>query len=119
MAKLLLDQSVSAVFNTLLFSIFNRGIQSAMRDAPRVTSIFKAIDFWITPGALKMHDVDFAEVWQESLGEMWPLLTAAWRFWPLVAVVNFTMVKTVRMRNLVGGLAGIVWGTYMSLVATR
>lgn len=90
-----------------------------MSDAPRVTGIFSAIDYWITPGAIKLHEVDFAHVWKQARGDMWPLLKVSWRFWPLVAGVNYTMVRTVRMRNLIGGLAGIVWGTYMSLVAKR
>jgi hypothetical protein len=115
--KLALDQSVSAVANTLMFSVFNRAIQSAMRDAPVVTGFFSAVSYWVQPGALALHDVDYAEVWAQSLGEMWPLLLASWRFWPVVAVVNYSMVQSVRVRNLIGGLAGIAWGTYMSLVA--
>lgn len=117
--KLLLDQSISAVLNTLLFSVFNRTIQGAMADAPPETSIFKAISFWSSPGAIKLHAVDYADVWEQSVGEMWPLLLACWRFWPAVALVNYTMIRSVRMRSLVGGLAGIAWGTYMSLVAAR
>lgn len=117
--KLVLDQSVSAVFNVVLFSVFNRAIQSAMSDAPRITNIFTAIRYWVQPGALALHEVDYAEVWEQSLGETWPLLVASWQFWPVVALVNYSMVQSVRVRNLIGGLAGIAWGTYMSLVAAR
>ncbi|KAF3360682.1 hypothetical protein VdG1_04884 [Verticillium dahliae VDG1] len=34
-------------------------------------------------------------------------------------LVNFAFVKTVPMRNLVGGLAGVGWGIYMSLFAAE
>ena len=117
--KLLLDQSISAVGNTLLFSLFNRTLQTAMAGAPRVTNIFKAVSYWTQAEAIQFHEVDFADVWRQSCDEMWPLLTASWKFWPMIAVVNYTLVQSVRMRGLIGGLAGIVWGTYMSLVASR
>ena len=48
--------------------------------------------------------------------EFWPLMKAGWKLWPLVSVLNFTIVKTVEARNLVGSLAGMVWGIYLSLV---
>ncbi len=45
------------------------------------------------------------------------LLMAGWRFWPLVSLGNFALVPDLATRNLVGGLAGIVWGVYVNLLA--
>lgn len=44
-------------------------------------------------------------------------LKAGWRFWPWVSLGNFALVPDVATRNLVGGLAGIVWGVYVNLFA--
>jgi protein Mpv17 len=46
-------------------------------------------------------------------------MVAGWKVWPLVALVNYTMVRTVQGRSLVGGLAGLGWDVSVSLVAAR
>lgn len=117
--KLVLDQTLGATVNTLLFSTFNRSLQAAMADAPREPSIFKAVAYWNGAGAIDFARVDVNEVWQLAREEFWPILTAGWRLWPAVAVVNYTLVKTIQGRNLVGGLAGVGWGTYMSMVVAE
>lgn len=68
-------------------------------------------------GVIDYSKVDWAHVLARSRAEFLALVVAGWRLWPLVSLVNFTLVKTVEGRNLVGGLAGVVWGVYMSLVA--
>ena len=35
----------------------------------------------------------------------------------MVSAVNFSVVRSVAGRQLVGSLAGMVWGVYLSLVA--
>lgn len=117
--KLVLDQTLSATFNTLLFCMFNRSLQAAMGDAPRERSIFKALGYWNSPGAIDFSRVDFGEVWQKSKDEFWPIIRAGLSLWPAVSIVNYTLVKTIQGRNLVGGLAGVTWGTYMSMVASQ
>jgi protein Mpv17 len=49
--------------------------------------------------------------------EFWPLMLAGWRLWPVVSIVNFTLVRSVQGRALVGSVAGVGWGVYLSLVA--
>lgn len=117
--KLVLDQTLGAVANTLLFSGFHRSMQAALVEAPRETSIFKALGYWNSPGAIDFGSVDFGEVWALTRAEFWPSLQAGWKFWPAVALGNYTLVGKVETRNLVGGLAGIAWGTYMSLVVSE
>lgn len=41
---------------------------------------------------------------------------AGWKLWPLVSLVNFTMVP-VEKRVVVGSLVGVGWGVYLSLMA--
>jgi len=117
--KLALDQTLGATVNTLLFSTINRSLQAAMTDAPRETNIFKAMAYWNNPGAIDFASVDFAEVWRVSTEEFWPILRAGWSVWPAVATINYTLVPTVQGRNLLGGLCGIAWGTYMSMIAAE
>jgi protein Mpv17 len=48
--------------------------------------------------------------------DFWGLVMAGWRLWPLVSAINYTFVRTVGMRALVGNLAGVGWSVYLSLV---
>lgn len=89
-----------------------------MSTAPRITNFSKAATYWTSPGAIDFKKVNFDQVWRESKAEFWPIVRAAWTLWPFVSLVNFTLVKTVEGRNLVGSLAGIAWGVYMSLVSS-
>lgn len=73
------------------------------------------------PGADKSFDfarVDWGTVVAKSQDDFVPVMVAGWKLWPLVSLINFTMVKTIEGRSLVGGLAGVVWGIYMSLLAS-
>lgn len=117
--KLFLDQTVGAGINTFLFSVFNRSLQAAMGGAPRVTNLRAAATYWTSPMAIDFDKVDVDVVWWQARTEFWDILKAGWKFWPLVSVVNYTMIKTVQARNFVGSFAGVLWGIYMSLVAAR
>jgi len=43
------------------------------------------------------------------------MVLAGYKFWPLVTLVNLVLVP-VEQRMLVGGLAGLAWGVYVSLM---
>ncbi|CAG9940872.1 unnamed protein product [Clonostachys rosea f. rosea IK726] len=116
--KLALDQSVGSVVNNMLFALYSRAIRDAMPGAPPIYSVFKAIDYWTTRGTVDFSKIDFKDVWDGAVGELWPIMLASWKLWPFVSVINFTLIKTVQGRNLVGGIAGIAWGTYMSLAVS-
>lgn len=115
--KFVLDQSVGATVNTLLFSTFTHSLRMASSHAPRITNIRKAVDFWVSPHAIDFSNVDFESVWTEAKKEFWPLIFAGAKLWPVVSLVNFTLVKSVQGRNLVGSTAGVVWGIYICLVS--
>jgi protein Mpv17 len=57
----------------------------------------------------------YSEAWGMAKGEFWPLMIAGWKLWPLVSLINFTVVRSVEGRSLVGSLAGLGWGVYLSL----
>ncbi|KAK0110029.1 hypothetical protein ONS95_002690 [Cadophora gregata] len=86
--KFLLDQTIGATVNTLLFSLVFAGFRG--------------------------------EGYKEAVGiaaeEFWPLMRAGWTVWPLVSLLNYSVVKSVEGRALVGSLAGMGWGVYLSLV---
>ncbi|KAL6902890.1 hypothetical protein GGI43DRAFT_325228 [Trichoderma evansii] len=113
--KFILDQTVGAALNTLLFSTFTRSLRYAMVHAPRITNLPAAAKYWSSPNAIDFRVVDFAVVWEEAKAEFWSLMIAAAKLWPAVSLINFTLVKSVQGRNLVGALAGVVWGVYVSL----
>ena len=115
--KLALDQTIGASVNTMIVGMYIHSMDAAMGSAPRISSLPKALAYFTTPGAVDLAAVHFAGIWSRATGEFWTILTAGWRLWPAVALINFTLVKTVQGRNLVGSLAGVGWGIYMSLVA--
>lgn len=97
--KTLLDQSVGAGVNTLAFCVF-MPVWAVLVEAsnPANQSLYFAI-----AGSLSADFVD--------------LMVAGWKFWPLVSIGNFTLVQDIATRNLVGGIAGIIWGVYVNLFA--
>ncbi|KAM3511179.1 hypothetical protein MY11210_005169 [Beauveria gryllotalpidicola] len=117
--KFLLDQTVGAAVNTLLFSTFTRSLRMASAHAPRVTNVSKAVSYWVSPGAVDFSLIDFDVVWAESQEEFWPLVAAGYKLWPAVSLVNFTLVRSVQGRNLVGALAGLIWGIYICLFSAN
>lgn len=117
--KLILDQTIGAVVNTLMFSMFHRPLKGALVDAPRETNVINALGFWNSPGAIDFSRVDWSQVWEASQAELVPIMVAGWKMWPAVSIINYTMIRTVEARNLLGGLAGIAWGTYMSLLVAE
>ncbi|CZR51725.1 related to glomerulosclerosis protein Mpv17 [Phialocephala subalpina] len=88
LTKFLLDQTIGAVANTLLFSLAFAGFRGQ----------------------------GYADAVVTAKHEFWPMMQAGWTLWPFVSLLNFAVVKSVEMRSLVGSLAGLVWGIYLSLL---
>ncbi|KIW39391.1 uncharacterized protein PV06_09165 [Exophiala oligosperma] len=86
--KFLLDQSVGAIYNTTFFIT--------------VINLLKGATYTQTVEALSR--------------DFWPMIIAGYKFWPLVSILNLSVVP-VEQRMLVGGLAGLAWGVYVSLIA--
>lgn len=85
--KVLLDQTISASVNTLMFSLAFAGF----------------------------NGFGYTEAWSEARAQFWGLMLAGWKLWPLVSLIGFSVVKSVEGRNLLGSLAGLGWGVYLSL----
>lgn len=117
--KFLLDTTFGAAVNTLLFSTFTRSLRMASSPAPRITNVSKAVSYWVSPDAVDFARVDFDAVWAEAKAEFWPLILAGYKLWPIVSLVNFSLVKSVQGRNLLGALAGVGWGVYICLFSAN
>ncbi|KAG8629554.1 hypothetical protein KVT40_003419 [Elsinoe batatas] len=86
--KWVLDQTLGALVNTVAF-IAGMLLLKGERDWETITS---------------------------AVGrETWPLMAAGQKLWPLFSVVSFVLVP-LKYRTLVGGIVGIGWGTYLSLM---
>lgn len=87
--KFFFDQTVGAALNTVMFSFVIAGFRGA----------------------------DYKQAVQMTKQDFWPLIQAGWKLWPAVSAINYTLVKTVEGRTLVGNLAGMGWGIYLSLMS--
>jgi hypothetical protein len=117
--KTVLDQSIGAAVNTLLFSVLMSSLQAAMTRPASQSAPHQSISFLLSTHAIDYTKVDLQGIVAKSRKEFAPIIAAGWKLWPFVSVVNFALIKDVQMRNLIGGLAGVVWGIYMSLVAAQ
>ena len=98
----MLDQTAGAAFNTALFSSYMHGVRAAT-----------------AAGGGGVARVDWAGVWARTRAEFWPIVRAGWSFWPFVSVVNFVFLTSVEARNLLGSLAGLGWGVYVSMLTAK
>ncbi|SPO03762.1 related to glomerulosclerosis protein Mpv17 [Cephalotrichum gorgonifer] len=123
--KTLLDQTVGSAVNTFLFALSMNFLAQAMTPLQSETELLnlrlagRSLDYLLSGGAMDASRVDWEKVIAQSRADFWPIVTSGWTFWPFVSIVNFAFVKEVQTRNLVGGLAGIAWGMYMSGFAAR
>lgn len=83
-----LDQTIGASINTIIFSI----VMSMLKGA------------------------GLGEATEIAARDFWPVMTAGWKLWPAISVYNFGFVKTVEGRTMIGGIAGMAWGIYLSLI---
>ncbi|KAL7947393.1 hypothetical protein V8C42DRAFT_317652 [Trichoderma barbatum] len=85
-AKFLLDQSLSAPLNTVAFLYLMGGMTFQSN----------------------------AQIWSNIQNDFWPMLIAGYRVWPLVGLLNLSVVP-FDYRQLVGSTAGLFWGIFLSL----
>lgn len=85
--KFALDQTVGAAVNTVLF----------------IAGI----------GLIRGQSLNF--VLKDVQEQFWPMIFAGQKLWPLVSILCFTLVP-LQYRMLVGNIAGVIWGVYLSLV---
>ncbi|KAK7984800.1 Mpv17/PMP22 family protein [Apiospora saccharicola] len=126
LAKTVLDQTLGAFGNTYMFSLYIHSVQAAMDrplgtplSTPETSAVYLASLFFGLAGTKRAQygNVNWDTVVKTSQEEFWSIIKAGWRLWPAVSIINFAFVKSIEGRNLVGGLAGVAWGIYMSLRA--
>lgn len=86
--KFLLDQTVGAAFNTITFIM----------------------------GIAMLRGKSWQYGWEETKTGFWPLLVAGQKLWPLVSIISLTLIP-VEQRMVFGGIVGIGWGIFLSLMA--
>ncbi|EHK17130.1 uncharacterized protein TRIVIDRAFT_42222 [Trichoderma virens Gv29-8] len=84
--KFILDQSISAPINTVAFLYLMGGMTFQSN----------------------------AQIWSNIQHDFWPMLIAGYRVWPLVGLLNLSVVP-FDYRQLVGSTAGLFWGIFLSL----
>ncbi|ODM20308.1 hypothetical protein SI65_03361 [Aspergillus cristatus] len=87
-AKILIDQILGGALNTALYII--------------------------TLGMLRGQDYDVIQTQLQN--DFWPIMIAGFKLWPLVSILNFTVVPADK-RLLVGSLFGVLWAVYLSLLS--
>ncbi|TKX21445.1 protein SYM1 [Elsinoe australis] len=88
LAKFALDQTIGAGLNTVAF----------------------------IAGMLLLRGVsDWGYIADKVREETLPLILAGQKLWPAVSLISFTVVP-LEYRTLFGGLVGVGWGVYLSLV---
>ena len=94
--KFILDQTVGAVFNTLMFLVFMGYINDNGAAAGQKAGTWGNIE---------------AEIREK----FYPMIMDGYKFWPLVSLVSFLWVP-VDKRVVFGCSAGVLWGIYLSLM---
>lgn len=54
--------------------------------------------------------------WILIVQDFYPIMIAGFKLWPLVSILNFTVVPADK-RLLVGSLFGVIWAVYLSLMS--
>ncbi|KIW29182.1 hypothetical protein, variant [Cladophialophora immunda] len=86
-AKFVLDQTIGASLNTIWFIIMINLLRG------------ESLSYIVTT----------------IQRDFFPMLIAGYKFWPIVTLLNLVVVP-VEHRMFVGGLAGLAWGVYVSLM---
>lgn len=99
--------------------MFVGSIQAAMARPEHLAHASASAKFLVSRGAVDYNKVDWHSVVARAKDDFWPIFVAGLKLWPMVSFINFVFIKSIEGRNLVGALAGVVWGIYMSLVAAQ
>ncbi|KAF2272888.1 integral membrane protein-like protein [Westerdykella ornata] len=94
--KFLLDMTLGAVLNNLMFLVF-MGYANA-------------------PATATSAQASWAAVQHEVKEKFWVLMKDGLKLWPFVSLVSFLFVPVER-RVLLGSLVGVGWNIYLSLLA--
>jgi hypothetical protein len=91
--KFLLDQTIGAVVNTLMFLAYMAYINASQQGKQ---------DAW---GA----------VTKDCRDKTWPMMKDGYKFWPAISLISFVWIP-VDKRVVFGCSVGVIWGIYLSLM---
>jgi hypothetical protein len=91
--KFVLDQTVGALVNTLMFLAYMTYVN--------VTQQGKQ-DAW-------------SAIAKECSDKTWPMMKDGYKFWPAISLISFLWIP-VDKRVLFGCSVGVIWGIYLSLI---
>ncbi|KAI1020101.1 hypothetical protein LB503_006284 [Fusarium chuoi] len=79
-------------------------------------AIMNTIAFLIIMGLLKGQGG--SQIWSNIKTETIPIIVAGYKIWPIASIISFTFIP-VHRRIVFLSFIGLLWGIYMSLVASR
>jgi hypothetical protein len=97
LTKFLLDQTLGAMVNTLMFLVFMAYVNE--------------------PGAVAGRVEPLQAVVKEINQKFWPMILDGYKFWPIVSLISFVWVP-VDKRVVFGCSVGVLWGIYLSLAVS-
>ncbi len=85
-------------------------------DCITLGAIFNTVAFFVLMGFLKHQPLD--QIGQNIRTETIPVIFAGYKIWPFASIISFTCIPVDR-RIVFLNFVGLLWGIYMSLVASR
>ena len=73
---------------------------------------FNTVWFIVMINLLRGHGIN--HILTTIQNDFFKMIMAGYKFWPIISIVNLAIVP-FDQRMLVGGLAGLAWGIYVSL----
>lgn len=85
-------------------------------DCITLGAIFNTVAFFLLMGFLKRQSLD--QIGHNIQTKTIPIIVAGYKIWPFASIISFSCVP-VEKRIVFLNFVGLIWGIYMSLVATR
>ncbi|KAM6519352.1 hypothetical protein FALCPG4_012992 [Fusarium falciforme] len=79
-------------------------------------AIMNTVAFLIIMGVLKGQAS--SQIWSNIKTETIPIIVAGYKIWPIASIISFSFIP-VHRRIVFLSFIGLLWGIYMSLVASR
>ncbi|EMD69222.1 hypothetical protein GGP41_004766 [Bipolaris sorokiniana] len=92
--KFILDQTIGAVVNTLMFVSYMAYVNAQGKPGVNVSDV----------------------VTSDCINKTWPMMKDGYKFWPAISLISFLWIP-VDKRIVFGASVGVVWGIYLSLAA--
>ncbi|KAI6087565.1 hypothetical protein F4821DRAFT_236088 [Hypoxylon rubiginosum] len=85
-------------------------------DCITLGAVFNTVAFFLLMGIMKRQSAD--QIGSNVRNETIPVIVAGYKIWPFASIISFSCVP-VEKRIVFLNFVGLLWGIYMSLVASR